>query len=88
MWKPKMHFTRYRPTYHSPMAVEVQYTDENSSKTESKIFTESGTLAGGLIEVTVENKGGNVLGFAIKIPGFGMSSYTQISLKSCSSGTN
>ena len=72
----------------SPMAVEIQYSDEESS--ESKIFTESGTFADGLIEVTVENRGGNVLGFAMEVPSFGVTiiSYTLISLKSCSSGTD
>ena len=72
----------------SPMAVEIQYTDEESSESEIKTFTKSGTLAGGRIEVTVENKGGNVLGFALEVPAFDATviSYTRISLKSCSSG--
>ena len=72
----------------SPMAVEIQYTDEESSESEIKTFTKSGTLGGSLIEVTVENKGDNVLGFALEVPAFDATviSYTRISLKSCSSG--
>ena len=70
----------------SPMAVEIHYTEDG--ETESKNFTRSGTLVNGLIEVTVEKKDGNVLGFAMECPVLGatMVSYTQISLKSCPSG--
>ena len=73
----------------SPMAVEIQYTDKESSESESKNFTKSGTFADGEIEVTVENRGGNVLGFAIESPSSHLTviKYTKISLKSCSSGT-
>ena len=73
----------------SPMAVEIQYTDEESSEIKSKIFTKSGTLEGGTV-VTVENRGGNVLDFALENPGAGLTfvSHTRISLKSCSSGSH
>ena len=33
----------------SPMAVEIQYTDKESSESEIKTFTKSGTLAGGVL---------------------------------------
>ena len=71
----------------SLMAVEIQYTNEKFS--ESKIFTKSGTFAEGVIEITVENRGGNVLGFAMESSSSNLTviQYTKISLKSCSSGT-
>ena len=75
----------------SPMAVEihVQDTDENFSESESKLFTESGTFENGTVAITVDNKGDNVLGFAVRYPEDDLTlvSYTQISMKSCSSGT-
>ena len=73
----------------SPMAVEIQYTDKESSESESKNFTKSGTFADGEIEITVENRGGNVLGFAMESSSSNLTviQYTKISLKSCSSGT-
>ena len=51
----------------SLMAVQIQYSDKESSESKSRIFTKSGTLAQ-LIKVTVENRGVNVLGFAMEIP--------------------
>ena len=71
------------------MAVEIQYTDEESSETESEIFTKSGKLKDGTV-VTVENRGGNVLDFALENPVYGLTlvNHTQISLKSCSSGSH
>ena len=75
----------------SPMAVEIHvgYTDEEFSESESKVFTESGTIENGTVAVTVDNKGDNVLGFAVRYPEGDLTlvSYTQISMKSCSSGT-
>ena len=67
------------------LAVGIQYTDEESLE----IFTKSGTLKDGTV-VTVENRGGNVLDFALENPVSGLTlvNHTRISLKSCSSGSH